>query len=110
MKENRKDKLQTKKENMRRLVRSEGPFNMQKFDPPRPMPIMPRLYVRGIEAESCTIFMSAMCPLKLDFYTQDKPDDESSHHRKTMHQNQQPSIYSVIFKSGDDVRQDQLVL
>lgn len=45
VKENRKDKISTKKETLRRLVKSEGPYNMQKFDPPRPMPILPRLYV-----------------------------------------------------------------
>jgi hypothetical protein len=57
VKENRKDKLDTKKKLLRSIVRVEGgPYNMQKFDPPRPMPIMPRLYVTGIDADSCTIF------------------------------------------------------
>jgi phosphatidylinositol 3-kinase len=47
-----------------------------------------------------------MCPLKLDFYTHSKSEEE---HKKPAHMGP-PQKYSVIFKSGDDVRQDQLVL
>jgi hypothetical protein len=49
---------------------------MQHFDPPRPVPILPNLRVSGINAESCTIFQSAMCPIKLDFFTVSRGDDE----------------------------------
>ena len=50
---------------------------MRRFDPPLPLPIKPKLLVQGIEASSCTMFQSAMCPLKLDFYVVSK--DELSH-------------------------------
>jgi hypothetical protein len=74
VKENKKEKLQTKKETLRRLVNQEGIYDMRRFDPPLPMPVEPRLLVHGIEASSCTMFQSAMCPLKLDFYTYNKLD------------------------------------
>ena len=72
VKENKKEKLQTKKETLRRLVNQDGMYDMRRFDPPLPMPIEPKLMVHGIEAKSCTMFQSAMCPLKLDFYTYSK--------------------------------------
>ncbi len=43
---------------------------MTHFDPPRPMPMDPKVFVRGIEPSKCFVFKSAMCPLKLSFYTQ----------------------------------------
>jgi len=42
-----------------------------------------------------------MCPLKLDFYTTPRPDDQLKGGAT-----QAPTIYSVIYKHGDDVRQD----
>lgn len=41
---------------------------MTHFDPPRPMPMNPKIFVRGIEPQKCFVFKSAMCPLKLTFY------------------------------------------
>ena len=41
---------------------------MSQFDKPKPMPIDPGIYVRGIDPNSCFVFKSAMCPLKLTFY------------------------------------------
>lgn len=71
---------------------------MRKLVPPRPCPIVPSKMFHGIEASRCFLFQSAMCPLKLDFYASDKHTPHQHH------------PYSVIYKSGDDVRQDQLVL
>jgi hypothetical protein len=68
----------------------------------RPIPIKPNLKVHGINPSGCTIFQSAMCPLKLDFFTVNKEDEGSS--RKTVIQGSQQSVYSVIYKNGDDVR------
>lgn len=54
---------------MRRLVTSEGLFDMRLLNPPRPCPIKPNLLLKGVIAPSSTLFQSAMCPLKLDFET-----------------------------------------
>ena len=91
--ENKKEKLDVKKENLRRLVVQEGgPFDMRKLVPPRPCPIVPSKVFHGIEPSRSFLFQSAMCPLKLDFYASDK------------HAPHQHHPYSVIYKSGDDVR------
>jgi phosphatidylinositol 3-kinase len=83
---------------LRRLVVQEGgPFDMRKLVPPRPCPILPNLKFHGIEPSRSFLFQSAMCPLKLDFYSSEREGEPLK-------------PYSVIFKSGDDVRQDQLVL
>jgi hypothetical protein len=59
---------------------------MRRFDPPLPMPVEPKLLVHGIEASSCTMFQSAMCPLKLDFYTYNNNNNEELKESKKHHQ------------------------
>ncbi|KAI9503625.1 Phosphatidylinositol (PI) 3-kinase [Coemansia spiralis] len=56
------------------------------------LPLDPNVEVVGIQAEKASVFKSTMMPLFLHFI---KPDGE---------------LYPVIFKAGDDMRQDQLVI
>jgi len=69
----------------------KGKFALRTF-PPVSLPLDPRYKVIGINESEVHIFKSAMAPLKLDFITTEK------------------TKYSVIFKLGDDLRQDQFVL
>ncbi|ORY92203.1 kinase-like domain-containing protein [Syncephalastrum racemosum] len=57
-----------------------------------PLPLEPTKQICGIAAEKCSIFNSNLQPLKLTFVCDDGEE------------------YQVIFKSGDDLRQDQLVI
>ncbi|KAJ2124959.1 Phosphatidylinositol (PI) 3-kinase [Coemansia sp. RSA 1822] len=57
-----------------------------------PLPLDPTVEVVGIHAERASVFKSTMMPLFLHFETSDG------------------SVYPVIFKSGDDMRQDQLAV
>lgn len=66
-------------------------FNFESFEP-LPFPLDPDIIIKGIIAEKTSLFKSAMTPYKLHFVTQD--DQE----------------YVAIFKHGDDLRQDQLIL
>lgn len=61
------------------------------FDP-IPLPLDPDIVVKGIVPESATIFKSALMPCRLTFKTVDNKE------------------YVTIFKQGDNLRQDQLVL
>lgn len=66
-------------------------FNFAKFEP-IPFPLDPNVTINGIIAEKASLFKSALMPSKLHFKT---VEDEE---------------YVAIFKLGDDLRQDQLIL
>ena len=57
------------------------------------LPVNPDLGVNGIIGEDATMFKSALSPMCLPFNTSE-----------TL------GVYKVLFKSGDDLRQDQLVI
>uniref|UniRef100_A0A3B4C687 Phosphatidylinositol-4-phosphate 3-kinase n=1 Tax=Pygocentrus nattereri TaxID=42514 RepID=A0A3B4C687_PYGNA len=58
------------------------------------LPLNPALLVKGINIQSCSYFNSNAVPLKLSFQNKDLLGDN----------------INVIFKSGDDLRQDMLTL
>ena len=69
----------------------EGSKSMASFDP-LPLPLDPSISICGIKAEKATLFKSSLMPARLTFVTE------------------QGAEYPAIFKIGDDLRQDQLVL
>ncbi|KAG0244154.1 Phosphatidylinositol (PI) 3-kinase [Actinomortierella wolfii] len=70
---------------------SDPKNNLLSF-PPLPLPLDPRVEVTGIIPDRTSIFKSSLLPLHLTFSCSDG------------------SEYSAIFKHGDDLRQDQLVI
>lgn len=72
-------------------VSDEFKINFMSFDP-RPLPLHPEVFIKGIIPSKVSLFKSAMMPAKLTFVT---TNDEE---------------YVAIFKHGDDLRQDQLIL
>ncbi|KAL2269563.1 hypothetical protein VTJ83DRAFT_1747 [Remersonia thermophila] len=62
------------------------------IDPPLPLPIDPSVEIVGVVPEETLVFKSSLHPIKVTFKT--------STGRK----------YPIIFKTGDDLRQDQLVI
>lgn len=60
--------------------------------PPLPLPLNARIEITGIIADKSSVFKSNLYPLLLYFQCADG------------------SEYPVIFKDGDDMRQDQLVI
>jgi phosphatidylinositol 3-kinase len=57
------------------------------------------LILRGVRTEKVKVFTSASKPLLLPFYYRLKGDEVD-----------QPNTFTMMFKTGDDMRQDQLVL
>lgn len=57
-----------------------------------PLPLDPKISIVGITASDCGVFKSSLFPLRLVFKCSDGGD------------------YSIIYKNGDDLRQDQLVM
>lgn len=66
--------------------------NLVEFDYKLPLILDPNVNINGINVESSTMFKSNLMPCKFVFKT-DKNDE-----------------YSAIYKIGDDLRQDQLVV
>lgn len=65
--------------------------SLQRFEPVR-MPLDPTRFVVGINPNDIKVFQSKLRPVLLSFILQDG------------------SRYRVIFKTGDDMRQDQLII
>lgn len=66
-------------------------FNFANFEP-MPFPLDPSVTIKGIVAKKASLFKSALMPSKLTFLTAEGVE------------------YEAIFKHGDDLRQDQLIL
>jgi phosphatidylinositol 3-kinase len=62
------------------------------IDPPLPLPLDPTVLVIGVFPEESNVFKSSLHPLKITF----KKSDGTK--------------YPFLFKTGDDLRQDQLVI
>ena len=72
-------------------AKEPGSFSFRKFDA-IPFPLDPSVRIVGIVSEKSTLFKSSLMPAKMTFMTES--GDE----------------YMAIFKLGDDLRQDQLIL
>ncbi|KAL4788684.1 kinase-like domain-containing protein [Aspergillus varians] len=66
--------------------------DLLQFDPPLPLPLDPDVLIAGCFPEESNVFKSSLSPLLITFKTTEG--------RK----------YPILFKVGDDLRQDQLVI
>ncbi|KAH7076256.1 kinase-like domain-containing protein [Paraphoma chrysanthemicola] len=57
-----------------------------------PLPLDPSVYITGIHTDDCNVLKSSLLPMVLNFKTN------------------MDTKYPIIFKTGDDLRQDQLVI
>ncbi len=62
------------------------------IDPPLPLPLDPSILICGVYPDETAVFKSSLSPLKMTFKT------ITGRH------------YPILFKTGDDLRQDQLVI
>lgn len=62
------------------------------IDPPLPLPLDPSVRIVGVAPQETVVFKSSLHPIKIAFKTTSG------------------QTYPVIFKTGDDLRQDQLVI
>ncbi|RDL41533.1 putative 1-phosphatidylinositol 3-kinase [Venustampulla echinocandica] len=62
------------------------------IDPPLPLPLDPTVMITGIDSTETLVFKSSLFPIMVTFKTLTKQK------------------YQIIFKTGDDLRQDQLVI
>ena len=87
----------SKEDRPRKLLRLKkylaDPKNeVTKFDPPLPLPLDPTISITGCYPDESLVFKSSLYPLLIHFKTWDGKK------------------YPMFFKTGDDLRQDQLVI
>ncbi|KIR59973.1 phosphatidylinositol 3-kinase [Cryptococcus bacillisporus CA1873] len=87
---------------------SDSKHGLASLPEPLPLPLNPNIFVTSVVAEKSSIFKSNLLPLLIWFETIDsaRPTDDDSPDAVV-------SItpdYPIIFKNGDDLRQDQLVI
>ena len=66
--------------------------DVQIIDPPLPLPLDPNILITGIDPSEASVFKSSLFPLLISLRTS------------------AGTKYPIIFKTGDDLRQDQLVI
>jgi phosphatidylinositol 3-kinase len=93
-------RVDNKKKELQTLIETPEKCNLQEKE--YYLPFDPRLKVKGTITSDCTVFKSAKCPVKYTFKV--TPDTkEFNHHEDKDHMR-------IMFKYGDDLRQDQLIL
>lgn len=79
-----------------------------------PIPSAPHILVSGVKAESTRLFRSALYPALVECYVAEEKKQptasESNHSPSGYNLDLTKSTYKVMFKTGDDLRQDQLVI
>ena len=73
---------------------------------PLPLPLDPEITITGVYPDDANVFKSSLSPLLLNFRTINAASDASPSSSKS----RSHSKYPIIFKTGDDLRQDQLVI
>lgn len=75
-----------------------------------PLPSAPHVWVKGVDCNSAKMFKSALYPAVLSFVVDRAKGgrDASGGHSKSI--KDAKSTYKVMIKTGDDLRQDQLVI
>ncbi|WVR05232.1 hypothetical protein IAU60_002244 [Kwoniella sp. DSM 27419] len=105
---NSKDSRSKKVEKLKTYL-ADSKHGLSPLPSPLPLPLNARISVTGVTAEKCAIFKSNLLPLLIWFETTDTTrtgeDDTSPEAPVSI-----TPDYPVIFKNGDDLRQDQLVI
>ncbi|GAA6023183.1 hypothetical protein JCM11491_003292 [Sporobolomyces phaffii] len=91
-----KDARPKKIEKLRAVLSSSSSSSLGTLSAPIPLPLDARVSITGIDPDQSSVFKSNLFPLKLQLLTPTATDATST--------------YAVIFKNGDDLRQDQLVI
>ena len=93
-------KVDNKKKELRNIIDTSKKEIMQEES--NYLPIDPHIKIKGTITEQCSVFKSAKCPVKYTFKVEKESQQYNPHEDK--------EHISTMFKYGDDLRQDQLIL
>ena len=93
-------KVENKKKELRNIIDTSKKEIMQ--EECNYLPIDPHIQIKGTISEQCSVFKSAKCPVKYTFKVTEDSQKYNPHEDK--------EHISTMFKYGDDLRQDQLIL
>ena len=93
-------RVDNKKRELRRLLDGDEKGIMQETE--HYLPIDPKIKIKGTITQECSVFKSAKCPVK---YTFTVTEDTKENNLK-----EDKDHFRIMFKYGDDLRQDQLIL
>ena len=93
-------KVENKKRELRNIIDTTKKNIMQ--EEYNYLPVDPHIKIKGTITEQCSVFKSAKCPVKYTFKVDKESQQYNPHEKK--------DEISMMFKYGDDLRQDQLIL
>ena len=93
-------KVDNKKRELRKLIDGDEKNMMQETE--HYLPIDPKIKIKGTIAQECSVFKSAKCPVKYTFNVTPETKENNLLEDK--------DHFRIMFKYGDDLRQDQLIL
>jgi phosphatidylinositol 3-kinase len=99
-------KKDAKEAELKSLLSKEG-FDRKSNRDPVPLPSRPDVFVNGVRPESAVMFKSALYPALLEFHVEGTIPTKGS---DTGSNDGRLKSYKVIVKTGDDLRQDQLII
>ena len=91
-------KNENKKKELRNILANKNKTIQEEFY----LPIDPHIKIKGTVTDQCSVFKSAKCPCKYTFKVEKESQEFNPHEEK--------EFMSIMFKYGDDLRQDQLIL
>ena len=91
-------KNENKKKELRNILANKNKVIQEEYY----LPIDPHIKIKGTVTEQCSVFKSAKCPVKYTFKVQEDTQKYNPHEEK--------GYMNIMFKYGDDLRQDQLIL
>lgn len=108
----KKNEATTKKVQFLREYLANSSNDLYKFPEAFPLPLDPSIIICGCYPEESSVFKSSLAPLKITFktITNYKELNRSQSSQLFGKKHYKYGKYSLMFKIGDDLRQDQLVI
>lgn len=106
----KRNEATAKKAQFLRDYLAEPSNELKKFLRPFPLPLDPSVIICGCYPEELSVFKSSLSPLKITFKTITNYHQPSTSSSQIFGKNYKHGRYLLMFKIGDDLRQDQLVI